>query len=136
MPRRKKRSVISTQSSMGNEARGSGAQSRIALDVNKLREAGWSVTREEKASSSGTKVLFRYVNPEGKTVKSSKDVERQLREDGSYDSFITSSENEMVDAGCTQQSGSASHSDGSDPDYEPDYEPPKKLFHEEKQGKW
>lgn len=129
MPRQK-RSVISTQSAVGNSARGTGARSRISLDINKLREAGWSISQEERTSSSGTKVFFRYVNPEGKTVKSSKDVERQLREEGIYESFTTSpeSDNEMVDVECTQQS--ASHSDGSDSDYEP----PEKLVHEEKLG--
>ena len=43
------------------------------------------------------------MNPEGKAVKTFKDVECQLMEEGSYESFITSpeSDNEMVDAGCT-----------------------------------
>ena len=64
----------------GNEARVSGVKSRIGLDLDKLREAGW--TMSERQSSSGDKVLFRYVNPSGKTIKSSRNVEKQLREEG------------------------------------------------------
>lgn len=64
----------------GNEARGSGVKSRVGLDFDKLREAGWTIS--EMQSSSGDKVLFRYVNPSGKTIKSSRNVEKQLREEG------------------------------------------------------
>ena len=63
-----------------NEARGSGVKSRVGLDFDKLREAGWTIS--EMQSSSGDKVLFRYVNPSGKTTKSSRNVEKQLREEG------------------------------------------------------
>ena len=63
-----------------NEARGSGVKSRVGLDFDKLREAGWTIS--EMQSSSGEKVLFRYVNPSGKTIKSSRNVEKQLREEG------------------------------------------------------
>ena len=64
----------------GNEARGSGVKSRVGLDFDKLREAGWTIS--EMQSSSGDKFLFRYVNPSGKTIKSSRNVEKQLREEG------------------------------------------------------
>ena len=64
----------------GNEARGSGVKSRVGIDFDKLREAGWTIS--EMQSSSGDKVLFRYVNASGKTIKSSRNVEKQLREEG------------------------------------------------------
>lgn len=64
----------------GNEAWGSGVKSRIGLDFDKLREAGWTIS--ERQSSSGGKVLFQHVNPSGKTIESSRDVEKQLREEG------------------------------------------------------
>ena len=63
-----------------NETRGSGVKSRVGLDFDKLREAGWTIS--EMQSSSADKVLFRYVNPSGKTIKSSRNVEKQLREEG------------------------------------------------------
>ena len=63
-----------------NEARGSGVKWRVGLDFDKLREAGWTIS--EMQSSSGDKVLFRYVNPSGKTIKSNRNVEKQLREEG------------------------------------------------------
>ena len=52
-------------------------------------EAGWTIKREERESSSGMKVYFRYTNPGGKTLKSAKDVERQLKSEGIYERFTT-----------------------------------------------
>ena len=86
MPRTKKRKQPKGIVVSGNEARGSGVRSRIGLDFDKLREAGWTIS--ERQSSPGDKILFRYVNPIGKTLKSSKDVEKQLREEGTYESFV------------------------------------------------
>ena len=125
MPRPKKRS-ISANSAKGNEARGSGSQSRITLDFDKLREAGWTINQVERTSSSGLKVFFRYVNPEGKTVKSAKDVERELKAEGIYERML-STENAVPKP--QSQRDSSSESD-------PDYEPPQKLIHEEGKGEW
>ena len=86
MPRMKKRKQPKGIVVSGNEARGLGVRSRIGLDFDKLREAGWTIS--ERQPSPGDKILFRYVNPIGKTLKSSKDVEKQLREEGTYESFV------------------------------------------------
>ena len=56
MPRTKKRKQPKGIGVSGNEARGSGVKSRIGLDFDKLREAGWTIS--ERQSSSGDKVLF------------------------------------------------------------------------------
>ena len=46
------------------------------------------VTEEEKQSTSGVKVYFRYTDPNGKRVKSAKDVERQLKDEGTLETFV------------------------------------------------
>ena len=51
------------------------SQSRIGLDFEELRKAGWTIiTHEEKCFSSERKVFFHYVDPAGKTVKSSSEA--------------------------------------------------------------
>ena len=89
MPPKKRLKQTKEKSAKANEARGSGSQSRIALDFEKLREAGWTIKQGERESSSGVKVYFRYTNPGGKTLKSAKDVERQLTSEGIYERFTT-----------------------------------------------
>ena len=59
MPRMKQRKQPKGIAVSANEARGSEVQSRIGLDFDKLREAGWTIS--ERQSSSGDKILFRYV---------------------------------------------------------------------------
>ena len=82
MPRTKKRKQPKGIAVSGNEARCSGVRSRIGLDFDKLREAGWTIS--ERQSSSGDKILFRYVNPIGKTLKSNKDVRKELTRASSW----------------------------------------------------
>lgn len=129
MPPKKRSTTSKEKSAKGNEARGSGSQSRIALDFEKLREAGWTITREERPSSSGVKVYFRYINPAGKTVKSAKEVERQLRDERVLEKFTTMQERENVE-GEPQTSKQVTDSFlAEDPDYEP---PQKKVVGETK----
>ena len=56
MPPKKRLKQANEKLAKANEARGSGSQSRIALDFEKLREAGWTIKREDRESSSGMKV--------------------------------------------------------------------------------
>ena len=95
----------------GNEAKGSGVKSRIGLDFDKLREAGWTIS--ERQSSSGDKVLFWYVNPSGKTIKSSRDVEKQLREKGTEESFVLETNESPLEANVTDNVP-AHHEEDSD----------------------
>lgn len=67
MPPKKRSKQTNEKSAKGNEAQGSGSESRIALDVEKLREAGWMIKQEERQSSSGVKVYLHYTNPGGKS---------------------------------------------------------------------
>ena len=89
MAPKKRPKQTNKKSSKANEARGSGSQSRIALDFEKLREAGWTIKQEQRESSSRVKIYFRYTNPGGKMLKSAKDVERQLRDKGILETFQT-----------------------------------------------
>ena len=113
----------------GNEARGSGVKSRVGLDFDKLREAGWTIS--EMQSSSGDKVLFRYVNPSGKTIKSSRNVEKQLREEGTQESFVLETNESPPEPNVTDNKP-AHHNEDSDSDYEP----PKKKIVTESKKKW
>jgi len=124
MPPKKRPKQTNEKSAKANEAQGSGSQSRIALDFEKLREAGWTIKQEERESSSGVKVYFRYSNPGGKTLKSAKDVERQLKSEGIYERFTTEKADRASQICQTQGSSS------SDPDYEPH------VIHEVKEEKW
>lgn len=131
MPPKKRRKQTNQKAAMaaeGNVIRGSGLQSRIALDFEKLREAGWTIKQEERESSSGVKIYFRYTNPGGKTLKSAKDVERQLRDEGVLETFQTTQTN--VNAEQEQKSATDPSQDDSD------YEPPLKELREESNGEW
>ena len=130
MAPKKRPKQTNEKSAKANEARGSGSQSRIALDFEKLREAGWTIKQEQRESSSGVKIYFRYTNPGGKTLKSAKDVERQLRDEGVLETFQTTPSN--VDAERVQ--GQKSAIDPSDNDS--DYEPLLKELREESDGAW
>ena len=128
MPPKKRRKQTSEKAAKGNMIRGSGLHTRIALDFEKLREAGWTINQEERQSSSGVKILFRYTNPGGKTLKSAKDVERQLRDEGVLETFQTTQANVNVEQ--EQKLESDPSNDDSD------YEPPQKEFRENSYGEW
>ena len=51
MPPKKRLYTIKEKSEKGNEACGSGSQSRIGPDFDKLREAGWRITHFSPAFS-------------------------------------------------------------------------------------
>ena len=129
MPPKKRLKQANEKLAKANEARGSGSQSRIALDFEKLREAGWTIKREDRESSSGMKVYFRYTNPGGKTLKSAKDVERQLKSEGIYERFTTQNADQAPQI-CQTTDVRPRGSSSSDPDYEPH------LIHKEKEEKW
>ena len=129
MPPKKRLKQANEKLAKANEARGSGSQSRIALDFEKLREAGWTIKREDRESSSGMKVYFRYTNPGGKTLKSAKDVERQLKSEGIYERFTTQNADQAPQI-CQTTDVIPRGSSSSDPDYEPH------LIHKEKEEKW
>ena len=77
-----------------HESRGSGVASRTKLDLVKLRKRGWEVTEQEILAGGKKKVLVRYKNPDGKTIKSTKEVELQLRGDGIYEELCMEDEQE------------------------------------------
>lgn len=62
-----------------HKSRGSGIGSRVAIDLEKLRAIGWSVTSRTSQADGKTKTFFTYKNPEGKTFKSTKAVEAELK---------------------------------------------------------
>ena len=126
--RQRETSAKAAKAVKGNAIRGSGTQSRIALDFDKLREAGWTIKQEERESSSGVKAYLRYTNPGGKTLKSAKDVERQLRDEGVLETFQTTKT--IVNAKQEQKSTTDSPHDDSD------YEPPLKELREESNREW
>lgn len=68
---------------------GAGPLSRILLDFDKLQNTGW-VTTECKDGQNKTN--FKYLTPERKTLKSVKDVERKLREQGELEQFLKEDE--------------------------------------------
>jgi len=55
--------------SNANKAQGSGSQSRIAFNFEKLREADWTIKQGERESFLGVNVYSCYLNPGGKTKK-------------------------------------------------------------------
>ena len=125
MPPKKRLKQMKQKSAKANEARGSGSQSRIALDFEKLREAGWTIKQEEREWSSGVKVYFRYTNPGGKTLKSARDVQRQLTSEGIYERFTT--QEPQI---CQTTDVRPREASSSDPDYEPH------VIHKENEEKW
>jgi len=97
------------------DARGSGAGARIPFHINKLENLGWKVNSRESTVKGVTKVFFSYINPQGKTLKSTKDVERELRAAGSYEEV--KKEDEPNPSPKQQQQPESS--DDTDSDYEP-----------------
>lgn len=109
-----------------NHYRGTGASSRISIDLEKLRNAGWTIT-ERKDSSQRTH--YKYVSPEGKTQKSAKDVERKLRDEGTLNQFLKEERSKEEESESrTENAGmpTPSRSQVSDDD-DSDYEPPNKV---------
>lgn len=119
-----------------NVFRGAGPSSRILLDFDKLRNAGWIINERKDGSN---KTHFNYVTPESKTLKSAKDVQRKLRGEGLLEQFLK--EDEMQNKGdISVQQPSSSHSrqniDPDDPDYEPPPAKQTKMSQAEDKKKW
>ena len=75
------------------------------------------------------KVYFRYTNPAGKTLKSAKDIEWQLKSDGIYERFTTQKVDQVPQI-CQTTEMRPQGSSSSDPDYEP------LVIHKEKEEIW
>ena len=88
MPKRKASKARKEASKKAHEARGSGSKSRISLDFEKLKNAGWTIEERPK-SSSGKSLQFSYRNPEGKSLKSAEEVKRQLHAEGRLEEFVS-----------------------------------------------
>ena len=97
-----------------HESRGLGEGSRLSFDLEKLKSLGWEVKRRESRSSGTTKVNFSYKTPDGKTLKSAKDVEKFLRETGVFFQVAVESDERIPEA-----SSSAVSSVCEDPDFQP-----------------
>lgn len=109
-----------------NHFRGTGASSRISIDLEKLRNAGWTITER---TDSSKQTHYKYVSPEGKTQKSAKDVERKLRDEGTLNQFLKdegSKEEENENKPEDAEVPTSSRSQASDDD-DSDYEPPNKV---------
>ena len=122
-----------------NVLRGAGPSSRISLDFDKLRNAGWVITERTDGLN---KIHFKYVTPELKTLKSAKDVERKLREQGVLEQFLKEDELHSInkrEIDSRQPSSSRSILQDIDP-VDPDYEPPPrkemKMSQAEDTKKW
>ena len=122
-----------------NVLRGAGPSSRILHDFDKLRNAGWVITERKDGLN---KTHFKYVTPKAKTLKSGKDVERKLREQGVLEQFLKEDEMHSIDKreiDSRKPSSSRSMLQDTDPD-DPDYEPPPrkemKMSQAEDAKKW
>ena len=105
-----------TKSKILHRARGVGTGGWISLDIRKLENLGWTVTTRESTQSGSLKTFFTFRNPQGKVVKSSKQVKEQLAQERILgDLLVEESQNENA---LTEQDG--------DPDVNPDvdYDPP------------
>lgn len=132
MPKTKASISRKKASEKAHEARGYGSKARIRLDFEKLRNAGWTI--EERQTKSGSTVHFKYRNPDSKTIKSAREVERQLEAEGTLCSFIMDESKGKKSMETPQQADDSSLSDGSK---DSDYEPPEKQAPKEiKATKW
>lgn len=61
-----------------HRSRGRGEGSRLSFDIEKLQSLGWEVKKRESTSSGKKKVHLTYKVPDGRTLKSAKDVETEL----------------------------------------------------------
>ena len=80
MPKTKASVSRKKASKKAHKARGYGSKARIRLDFEKLRNEGWTI--EEWQTTSRSTIQFTYRNPDGKTIKSAKEAERQLKGSG------------------------------------------------------
>lgn len=96
-----------------NKARGVGAGGRLSLDIEKLKDRGWSVTTRESTHSGSVKTFFIFRNPQGKLMKSAKEVKEQLAEEGMLDEMLVYPAQPREEISSTQQYVSA------DADYDP-----------------
>ena len=98
-----------------HDLRGTGSGSRIRLDFDKLKKYGWSVVLRDV----GNKRLLSFIDPEGRRLKSAREVERKLESEGILDRFLkdeaTSKTTEEI--GIATVKPTDKHSD--DPNYEP-----------------
>lgn len=123
MPKRKASKGKREASKKAHDARGCGSKSRISLDFEKLKKAGWTI--EERAStSSQSTVQFRYQNPDGKTVKSAREVQRQLDAEGTLSNFLLNECNDRNETETLQQPAQQPNVSSSE---DSDYEPPEKY---------
>lgn len=93
-------------------SRGRGEGSRLSFDIEKLQSLGWKVKRRESTSSGKNKVHLTYKAPDGRTLKSARDVEKELRDSGLYSQVAV----KVVEA--SQEPGTSSSTfDDRDPDF-------------------
>ena len=111
-----------------NMIQGSGSQSKIMLDFEKLREAGWTIQQVKRESSSGAKICLHNTNPCGNTLKSAKDAEQQLSDEEVLHTFSTTQGN--VNAKHAQKSATDLSHNASD------YEPPQKELPKQRNVEW
>jgi len=89
-----------------NERRGVGEASRFPFQIEKLEELGWTVKRRNSLSKG--KVFFSYTSPEGKTLKSTKEVVEQLKIDGVFESVCENPPATNSDKETTEETTSTS----------------------------
>ena len=106
--------VLSAEMEKQHESRGKGEGSRLPFDLEKLTSLGWEVKRRETNSSGNTKVNFSYKTPDGKTLKTAKDVEKHLREAKAFSQVAVDS-NKRVPEARTSSCSCISE----DPDFQP-----------------
>ena len=121
MPKRKASKARKEASKKAHEARGSGSKSRISLDFEKLKNAGWTIEERPK-SYSGKSLQFSYRNPEGKSLKSAEEVKRQLHAEGILEEFVTENRNQVQELRFRRSNDLPSSDETDDSDYEPPME--------------
>ena len=93
---------------------GLGAASRLCFDVEKLKEQGWQIHERESVSGGRKRTILTFETPTGKKLKSGKDVEALLKEQGLWKNMQLGKE--LEDGGSS-----------ADSDYEPPEPPSKKA---------
>ena len=132
MPKTKASISRKKASEKAHKARGYGSKARIHLDFEKLRNEGWTI--EERPATSRSTVHFTYRNPDGKTIKSAREVEHQLEAEGTLSSFIVDESKGKKSMETHRQANDMSLSDSSeDSDYVP---PEKQASNEIKANEW
>ena len=62
-----------------NKFRGTGAGSRVSVDIFKLEDHGWTIEKYSKG--------FKWTSPDGKKFCSSSQVQQHLKQLGTFDKF-------------------------------------------------